>query len=264
MQDIHFFSVCDVPYYDFILPFFYSTLKMNEGSTAEVVVDDIDKWNKSFKKQIDFLNKYFKDRWLVRANRAEFYKTKKTKHSAATYRFLEIPTTKRELTYIADIDILFTTPNVYDYEKNLMTKHNFNFNNFLRKRAKRFTGCFCVKTEDYYKAITPNINAFFKNPKPFVSNGWGDEMVLHQLLTKSMSCPKSTVMLYDGFHIRKIHGVHVSPNREINGNPGWGFNKDVRSQYRHLKRQPEWDDFLDSITNNYKVKVINLLEMHLP
>ena len=183
MQDIHFFSVCDGAYYDFILPFFYSTLKMNEGSTAEVVVDNIDKWNTSFKNQIYFLDKYFKGRWLVRPNRAEFYKIKKNKHTSATFRFLEIPTIKRDLTYIADIDILFTTPKVYEYEKKLLSKHKFNFNNFLREKSKRFTGCFCVKTKEYYEAITPSINRFFKDPRPYVSNGWGDELVLYQLLS---------------------------------------------------------------------------------
>ena len=258
-------TVCDKPYYDFILPFFHSTLKMNEGATAEVVLDDESAWRKNFTKQIEFLDKYYKGRWTVRNNRKEYYRpNQKHKHSSATFRFLEVPSVKREYTYIADIDILFTSPNVYDYEKTAFSKHNFNFNNFLRKGEKRFTGCYCVKSKEYYNNMIPIINDYFKDPRPYRKNGWGDETVLYSMLRSAMPCPTSTVLIVDGIHMRKIHGIHVSPNRKIDGMPGWGFDKTRRSEYRHIKRQPEWEEFLEAITPMYKSKVINVLEKHLP
>lgn len=265
MQDIHFFTVCNQPYFDFILPFFYSTLKMNEGATAEVVVDDESAWRKGAAKQIEFLDKYYEGRWRVRNNREEYHRPNQNhKHSSATFRFLEIPSVKREYTYIADIDILFTSPNVYDYEKSAFATHEFNFNNFLRKNQKRFTGCYCVKSKDYYNSMMPVIEQYFKDPRPFRRHGWGDEHVLYSLLEKAMPCPKSTILLRDGIHMRKIHGIHVSPNRAIDGVPGWGFDKARRSEYRHMKRQDEWDEFIAAVTPTYKVKVIDVLEKHLP
>ena len=262
-MSIHFLTAADQLYEEYVIPFLFSVLASNHNSTAEVCLEDASTYKSAESKGVDFLENNFSGRFKIRNFNDNYYESNLPK-KAATFRFLELPTISAEITYISDIDIFYTYPHIYEYEKKKLQSHEYFFNNHIRPSMDRFTGTFGVKSDEYYNALKPFIKQFYLNPKPFLDFGKGDEAILFSLLTQSMATPNQPPTQADDYTIRRIHGVHCSPNREIApcSGPGWGFDSGRIEQYRQLKSQSQslWGEWEKLLSQSYRENIYQPLE----
>jgi len=258
-MSIHFFTAADQRYEEYVIPFLFSVLASNPDSTAEICLGYPADFLEAEPAGMSFLESNFSGRFVVRSFNQHYYGSTLPK-KAATFRFLELPTMKSDIIYISDIDILYTCKDIYRYEMRNLQRHEYCFNNILRPSMNRFTGSFGAKSEEYYTLLEPIIQQFFQNPEPFLVEGSGDEHILFCLLNKAMATPKVPASGAEHHLIRKIHGIHSSPNRKINGKPGWGVTDERIREYKQLKLHPLWDEWESLLTPNYRMKILRPLE----
>jgi hypothetical protein len=258
LPKICFFTCVSQNYEQYVLPFIYTHLINNKESCVEVVVEREDNlWNR-YPRAKNFLESMFPGRYLIR----EFPKMNKpiSDHPkrAATWRFVDRPKTEAEYTYLSDADILCLEKDIYEHELKVSSLTGLPFNNHKRKDSLRYTGCFAVKTKEYYSSIDKKRSFYYSDPDNIKK---GDEELLYDIIAGS-GFPDFDEQTVQGVPVRRIHGIHPSPNRSIDGSPGWGFNGSRKELYQELKKCPSWLHFTEVCDLFYRKNILEALESH--
>jgi len=193
-------NIEEYTYSNFLIPFAFFALLTNKNSHVELIVENINDFNKRYKNEINMLMK-FNNNFLIRCPTF-----KRNKHIPNTYRFFEKPHVDSEYTYIADIDIMFLESDIVEKYK-LFWPDNLPYNNILRnKDSVRLTGVHMIRTKDYF------IEEFIKFQQKRYKNdsNENDEIVLGEMCKKVFGLPDFS------HRMRPIYGIHFSPNRGKN------------------------------------------------
>lgn len=258
MPKINFFTCVDGRYEMFVVPFVYSHLINNEDTVSEIVVEDpAGFWSRNAAAK-DLFDTLFPGRVVVRKFSDDWNRLGKV-GGAATWRFLESPEVPAEYTYIGDADIFCTEADIYDHETRVFKALGLPYNNFNRPNSNRYTGCFAVKTNAYYGKVLPKVVGMLQEGSG-ISNG--DEMVLFDIIAGTM--PENGKDMISGLPVRKIHGIHTSPNRKdplgVDNRAGWGINLRRAEAYGRMKGSESWSAFYGALQEDYAKNVLDVLE----
>lgn len=233
-------------YEDFLVPFTYFALSTNPNSFVEIVVESADAFERRCAASLELLRKVHSN-FLIR----DMDRKPNGKHTAATYRFLEVPHTEGRYTYIMDVDVMLLESIVPHFEE--MWPDNCVINNIIRPNTERLTGMHFVRTSEYY---TPSFlaeqDSMYQSPPRTHEN---DEVVLYQMVAKCHSLPPRD------FRWRPIFGIHFSPNRGCGKAMGLKVDRKYRDAFaaheaRHpgLFSLPEFRRLSDSLRDDFAIR----------
>ena len=231
MVKLNIFSIADEGYWKYIPTFALSALMYNENCHCEIMVKGYEEWASNNRHIKDTLQRY--SNITIRPVNKFWYDRFQGRISDWV-RFVEVPEVKADYTYICDIDFVFVKGILEDHLP-LFDKTGLCYTNIIRPYIKelgdRLTGCYMVKTKEWYDSIMPMVEHFKESP---VSFGYpvGDEVLLFKLVDKStLSLPDRKY----GPEYRPVNVVHCSPNRSV---LGWGIEDwkmpNLRKVYQEL------------------------------
>jgi hypothetical protein len=249
MNKTTIFACTNEKYYNFIPIFIHSNLFHNKNIDIELGVEN-NNIPEATSNIIEFCKeKYPTTRILLRVVNFKqiIHNEKKYKLIPHIVRFIETPILKNKYVYISDIDIINLQKNFPELHIEDMKKTKLQYSNIVRKNTgdKRLTGLHFTNWENYYPL--PNFEDLMLNNK-LMNN---DEAFLYQLVKKN------THVSYTNTY-RPVHGIHVSPNRDPGGKPGWGIDNWVNEwyNYRNSNEFLYIEDFLPIEIKN----IINIID----
>jgi len=260
--EITFFSAVvngKIKYHDYIIPYIATALHHNKKSQAEILIQDPDAFNSDYNESLKILDKYFPDRYLLRA--IPDYARDVLPNSI---RFLTVPQLKSELTYIGDVDILVLDPDVADWHRKYMQKQGLPYSNNRRKGGHpMLTGLQCVQTEEYFGKINESYMQMFSFSlkKQGLAYKHHDEKLLYNIIQHRIGTLPEDVYSYK---TRPTHGLHMSPNREPLGQPGWEITPAYAVAYLKLNETDLWKELRESFTAYYQNELQKLEKVLLP
>jgi hypothetical protein len=200
MYNINFLaSAIGKIYEDMIPPYIFFALTTNKGAVVEVVVEDSNRFSKTYEKELDVIRSLRGDHFIIRN-----FSRPITYHTPNTYRFFEVPTIKAKYTYICDVDIMLLE-SIVDKYLDIWPSSSFGkipYNNIIRKNETKLTGVHFVITDEYYtNELKKNQDVLYNSP--IVQ----DEIVLYNLCAMTFGLPDLE------YTYRPILGIHFSPNR---------------------------------------------------
>lgn len=209
-----FFTCCNKKYQEFV-PFFASSiLKNNPDSVVEVGVEDMIH-SDNFQSSIKYIKDLYGDRFFLREVKFDIINIngKSFRTCPNVIRFIEEPILKSRYIYIGDVDIITLENDITNIHLDHMSKTGLNYSNIIRpirenEIYKRMTGLHFSKWDNYYPI------GDFENlaEKSLLSL---DEVFLHEIVSSKNDTIESDIF-------RPVHGIHISPNRDIHG---WGVGK---------------------------------------
>lgn len=238
-----------VNYQDYIAPYIASALYHNKDGISEILVDDADLFTKEHNSSLKVLDKYFSGRYLIR--QIPEYAQKILPN---TVRFLTAPTKQVEFTYIGDVDILILDPHVSSWHRDYMNKQNMCYSNNRRKDQPILTGLQCVKTQEYYSKIDEQYMRLFVDSleRNNLNYTHHDEKVLYSIVKHRIGKIPDD---YYSFATRPVHGIHMSPNREPLGQPGWEINPQNAVNYILFRETEMWQELKPTLSSIYKAQL---------
>lgn len=226
-----FYSHADEGYGHFVLPFIYFALVTNHNYSAEVWVDDKDRYAEG----VDKLNHMFGER----AKLNFLYHGRPDNN-----RFLFQPETTKKYTYISDVDIITLDPEVSQYHRRLMGLRCYS--NSIRPRVagepRRMSGVHFVESYRWY--------SFTKAARLRAYEGLSDEQILARIIFDTF--PNDEKYLDAQGWNRPIHGIHMSPAREPYSKPGWEITPRWIQTLEYIKEHPTWPTFWDIAEDKWK------------
>lgn len=207
-------------YEEFLIPFTFFALNKNPNSFVEIIVLNSNKFKNKYKNEIIFLEKDYKNRFLIRNMQNKLNNNVKN-----TYRFFEVPTVDAEYTYICDVDIIILDDIIPKFEENWISP--LPYSNIIRPKANRLSGCHLVKTNQYYTLKYKQIQQKYHK----LNQKKNDEQILFNMVKE---CHK---LISRSAKFRPIYGIHFSPNR--------GKNKSMNLVTR-IKWKDEFTNLYDS------------------
>lgn len=215
---INFFTVAFDRYKMFAIPYITAALSMNDKSFVELIVDN----PRYFKQpQINFLNKYFRGRWLIREIPNQFKNWGDSKRRKSI-RWVAQPQVKARYTYIGDVDIIITDKNLHERHVKHMSLIGKPYSNIVRPNGINMTGLHFVKTLEYYKNLKrenylKKVIHAIEHKK--IKGKALDERLLCRVVKETMGLPDHSIA---GSIFRPIHGIHFSLRRPVFkwGGPG--------------------------------------------
>jgi hypothetical protein len=237
-------------WYDFVVPYIFYAQVTNPDSMVEVMVDDLEVLEKEYSRELDFLSRNFKDKYLIRS----IEKPIDDNHFRLirnALRFLEEPKIKREYTYIGDIDVM-VTEEVSSYHLAEMDRTGLPFSNQVKtdNGYDMLTGLHFYKT-DAYIDIYPELDRYYSLLPRFRC----DQQLLFHMMADKFSIDKKLITKK-----RPIHGIHMSQSRPnaLAKDFGWNINKSTVEGYDTIKRHPLWGEFRSVVSDNYKKRLEQL------
>lgn len=250
---INFYTCCNKIYNNFIPLFILSNLYHNENCYVEVGTDDVN--FEPIQKSINFLKEKYPNKFLIKLVEFDTITINGIKYQTIpnTVRFFTIPQIKTDYVYISDIDIITLEKNIVDIHINNMKRTNLPYSNIVRplsnkpNEIKRLSGLHFTPFENYYPI--PNFEDLCKDK---LLNH--DEGFLYKIVEKR----------YDSFNynetFRPVHGIHISPNREPNGNLGWGLNR-WKKEWLGFRNSDIFLEF-EQLLPNYIKNKIDIIDNH--
>jgi len=257
MNKVNFFSISDNEKYNmFVLPFIVSTLYTVKNSFCEILIKDHKRYIDNNKDAINILDKYFKNRYLIRET------PNYNNLNGVVSRFLDIPNVKLKYTYIVDIDILVTDKNIVQTHKKLMEEQNIPYSNIVYDVPLQMSGCIFMDTFKYYSKVERSILKFKNNPRSIHFPIYNDNRLLYLLIKDAnIGLPKYTTFKY-----RPLPGIHTSVNRkyplgnEKLGELGWAINTENYLAYEKFRNSDIFNEFYKYFDKQYIENVINKLD----
>ena len=227
-MNLLFFASATGEYNDFVLPFLTSALIHNPGSGCEILTDNPELFQESGNR----IRELYGGQVLIRAIPARYDSWKNAPHLAGAIRFVIIPKLEANYTYIGDIDIL-TLDAVGKAHIPRLEERMMAYDNIIRPGTKRLTGLHFVKSYSWYSRLLPSylesVSAWYEQ-----SDLNSDEGLLYVITEEKF------MMVSPEEDYRPVHGIHISPNRTIDGDPGWGVSKTRAEQFLEMMEHPEW------------------------
>lgn len=235
--NLNFYTVAFGPHLIFVLPYIVSALYHNNTAIAETVVGNTEILTKRAK---EYLNYYFKGRWLVRqlSNRFESWRLPQKK----SIRWITVPRIKTLYTYIGDIDILVLDKEIYKVHVEHANEIGLPYSNIVRSTGLKLTGLHFVITKPYYSKL--NRKYRMKIIKKIEQNKFAkrlDERLLYIMV-------KQQIGVEGARGIRPVHGIHMSLNR---GLVGWGVTLDRYNRYQDFSKTEVWKEGLKIFHKEY-------------
>lgn len=225
-MSINFFTTANEKYYHFVLPYIYSVLNNVPDSFVEICVEDYSQFMFDYSEQLIKLSNLGYNRYLIRQTEEFKYK----QFIENTKRFLITPKFPADVYYIGDIDIFILDKTVESFHKEQMENSNSCYSNIVRPKSKRLTGLHACN-KDWYELT--------KYARRMATTDMGhDENALYDIALNSIDgTPDQTTA---GMK-RPVHGLHLSPNRTIDSNPGWNVSSYGDKMVYSTKLEP-WED----------------------
>lgn len=256
MKDLVFFNSADNGYEKFIIPYVYFANKFNPNATFEFLVSCKD-YNSLRDTIVAFKNQFKIDIILRNRNNSNI--------SADKLRFLEQPLTKSKYTYIGDIDILICE-NLLNYNISKLYQFKTIIHNYVRPNAKdKLSGLhFC---HYLYFQKSKQIRQKLLNSQ-YIFN-ISDQTLLKNIVDKSkINIPKIDLNIESFNQLRKIHGIHLSQNRNPfkNSNMKINYQLDCKNNIQQLFKSKEflyvYKKYFTSEFKSIFVKGINFLNLN--
>ena len=186
-------------YEEMIPPYIFFALSNNKNACVEVIVEDSDRFTKTYEKELAVIRSLRGDHFIIRN-----FSRPLTYHMVNTYRFFEVPTIKAKYTYICDIDIMLLESIVDKYLHTWPSSASGHlpYNNMVRRGKEKLTGVHFVITDKYYTNELKRNQELLYN-SPFMI----DEDILYNLCAMTFGLPDLD------YAYRPILGIHFSPNR---------------------------------------------------
>lgn len=227
-MNLLFYTCASGKYSEFILPYITAALLSNPDSGAEILTDS----NHIIIEGNRLLREVFPGRAFIREVPSRLWHWTQEVHLASSIRFVTQPIRMAQFTYIGDIDILITEPIAEGHQVH-MDQMGLCYSNVIRPGTKRLTGLHFVKTADWYRRFRPaylfDLIRWYERV-----NLRSDESLLYKMAEENVKLPdpKETY--------RPVHGIHFSPNRMIDSDPGWGVTKKKVSELLAIMDLPQW------------------------
>lgn len=254
-KNILFYTASEGIYNQFVLPFTFSHLHFNENSLVEISIRNCEQYKKDNPKEIEFLEKHFKDRYLFRECKLDVV--------GSIRRIIEIPELETEIAYIGDVDILCLRTDVYEHSSKILKDENLLTVNIVREGQGRITGCgaysfeFFKHSQNYLKSIGVQNSVYFD--ETLIYNIFSE----YQLKMPPTLGPSMEPNVFDVTvnKYRGLNGFHTSLNR--NGNYDYQDKMmskyDYRKQFKDFKETDIYKEFLSCVNDTYKsiLQIIN-------
>jgi hypothetical protein len=249
---LNIFTCCNKEYKNFIPLFIISNLFHNKNTFVEICVDELDLDKLDLKESIEYLNKLYINRFLIRKIKFEKISINDKLYNVIpnTVRFITEPRIKSEYVYISDIDIITLEGDICDMHISHMNNKSLPFSNIVRpydvnQNYRRLTGLHFTPYDNYYPI--PNYD-------DLISNGVfsrSDEIFLYELVKKRFN------NIDEETKWRPVHGIHVSPNRNPIGEMNWGMNN-WKKQWLSFRKSPEFLGLELTLNDYIKDKIMTI------
>jgi hypothetical protein len=240
-------------YQEYIVPFIASALFHNRNSSVEILLENHDAYSEKHEASLNILESHFAQRFLLREIPDHLRNILPN-----SIRFLTKPQLKADLTYIGDIDILILDSNIADWHMNYMEKNDMPYSNNLRKGGHpMLTGLHCVRTEEYYSKIDESYMKIIVESikRQGLEYKHYDEKLLYTMAQHRIGLLPKDVYSYK---TRPVHGIHMSPNREPLGQPGWEITPLNAVKYLEFRETKLWKDLQSTYSSNYLLELEKL------
>jgi len=221
------YTCCDKKYEEYIPIYVHSLLFHNDNLDIEIGVEDLILTEKTEECLSYIKLKYPKSK--IKIKKVSFGNVNLSDGiynvCPNVVRFITTPELVNDYVYITDIDIITLQNNFTEIHVKDMEKNGLNYSNIVRQNTKKLSGLHFSKWSSYYPI--PDFNDMAKQG---MLNG--DEEFLYQLVSKSN-------IISDKSTFRPVHGIHMSPNRDINSVLGWGL-KQWESQWIQYRNSDEF------------------------
>ena len=229
MNDIVFFTCANKAYEHFAPVYAASVLSHLDTARIELGLEDAEAFRRR-SGALALLEEAFPGRVLVRDVPWTWEGRRIAPNSV---RFMQEPVTRATWTYIGDIDIIFLDPLFFDRHLPFMARTGLPYSNSLRPGTNRLSGLHLVRSDAWYPL--PGFDGLEPNH---------DEVLLHDI------CLRKGLPIQDAEWFRPVHGIHVSPNREVAGwhVPPWrkGYHRLASTELFKALR-PRLDDAMEAL-----------------
>jgi hypothetical protein len=236
------FTCCDKYYKDYVPIFILSNLYHNDSCFVEIGVDNMN--YEPIQESLKILETMYPNRFLVREVNFNTVNVDGIQRaiSGNTVRFITEPVTKSEYVYISDVDIVVLQKDITKIHIKNMQKTGLGYSNVVRPlvpgKMPRMTGLHFTPYLNYYPI--PNYSNICSNNMLIY-----DEPFLYELVKKRFPDFK-----YEE-SFRPVHGIHISPNREPFGTPGWGIKNYIK-EWKAFRQTNEFTTLEPTLTNLVK------------
>ncbi len=239
----------NIRYQDYVVPYIISALYHNENSTAEILVSDVSAFTSVYRDVLKILDQNFEGRYRIRS--IPGYVTDILPNSV---RFLTVPETMAAYTYIGDVDVLILDPHIAEWHATYMQENGLPYSNNQRKGQEMLTGLHCVHSDRYYSKIdAANLNIFVQSlKKQNLAYRHHDEKLLYSIVKH---CVGKLPTDYYSYATRPVHGIHMSPNREPLGQPGWEITPLNAVRYLEFRESELWKSALPVFSEAYREQI---------
>jgi hypothetical protein len=230
------FSVANLNYEPFVVPYIASVLTHNSNAIAEVGVIDAEAYFARHGKAMKFLAERFpRERWKVRT--ADFGKT-----SPNALRFLEQPTLQSDYVYIGDIDIL-VLEEIAPFHMAEMAATGLPYSNMRRRREELLTGLHFSRWDAMYPHAALPEGTIIRSD---------EQLICSLMVAKGFALPPMER------RIRPLHGFHLSPNRSPTA-LAWGLGRpELVDSYVQFRRGEMWRNLVPLLHPRYRVLLLLL------
>ena len=199
--------------------------KLAKNSFCEVLSKDYERLEEKYRNALSKLKELYGLRFVVRPYNDEDIQAIYHKQDLPRYmtegvfaRFFTEPILWCDYTYISDIDIFFTQPNIQAYYKELegclseiTESQPIHFNPIRKNDTSKMCGTFCVKTKEFYT------QEFHIALEEFVNNDmikeYDNAERLLKFFFKYMSRLPHSEITNNYSIYRKMFGIHTSLSR---------------------------------------------------
>ena len=232
-ENLLFFTAATGRYQQFITPYIFFALYHNNNAMAEIMTDNVDKYVRKNDGAMRVLNKYFKNRFMIRDIPRGI--------ESHTARFVVEPLTELEYTYMNDVDILILESNLVETHTAIMKEKRSYFSNRMRGE-KKLTGVHFVRTNPWYEQTKATRD----------SNKLNDEEALYNIVNCTYGDPRQFTS-----DLRPIHGFHLSMNRPAVAPAGvasWKTGPEpLREIYRETIKSAEYKEIYPTFQEPFKL-----------
>jgi len=247
-----FYTVATKEYNQFVVPFIASSLWSNPEASVSLLVEDRDRFNEVLnhfplgKVSIDLIPRRF-----------HYWSPK----MAGAIRFVTRPRIYEQYTYIADVDIMVMEAILDDHIKH-MKVINKCYSNIVREGQRRLSGLHFGKTDRWYDRLSSiQMEAYSRLiDTDLIKN---DEQLLYKITQDLFGLPgKGEVIRGIPRQWRPSHGIHMSLNRTIDGNPSWVITPLRSKQFARMTRSDIWKQMEKLMEPGY-LKKIQMIKEHI-
>lgn len=234
-EDICFFTVGTNFYQHFAPAYIWFGQQSNPGAAFEIIVNNVILFEEEHGEAIEYLRKF--GEILIRG----IPDIKPRPAMDNTYRFIVEPITKRDFTYIGDIDLLLLEDASLTHHKVFASGRDYS--NIVRPGTHKMSGLHFTKTSSQFPL--PNVQKLIKKFP-------NDEELLYAIMDKQNRIVNDVI--FDSF--RPVLGIHLSLNRLMFSGPdrpGWEINSKNLKLLSQFVDRPSFSDFYELSSENSKI-----------